>query len=255
MPICLPRSGGKSTPVFSKTRCHGSRQIHLPIRSRGAGPLKLIKTRQSSQCDDGSGAPTADCVEIEIEVSVPMSAHSVPVVFSRAEGDPDPSTPKASRDSRYLKWVSQRCSSHFLNACSDDLGACLPGKYVVDEAKIMFIDHVIVEAQNYEAMSNDILKLDPNPLLRRQIADNIDWARRTLRKNDRIVWFLRWAKLWLLSSGAASRSTRTAQAGATQVGAPGPRSAAALAGSPAAMQQHNRRFGTAYGPMSCRRRP
>ncbi len=111
----------------------------------------------------------------------------------------------------------------------------------------MIIDHVIVEAQNYEAMFTDLLKLDANPQLRRQIIDNIDWARRTLRKNDRIVWFLRWAKLWLSSAGAASGTTSTALPGGVQGGAPGPRSAVTPIGGPGAMQQFNRRFGTAYG--------
>ena len=102
---------------------------------------------------------------------------------------------------------------------------------------MMLIDHVIVEAQNYQEMFNDIFKLNPNPQLRRQIADNIDWARRTLRKNDRIVWFLRWVKLWASSAGAAAGITSTALTSAPQDGAP----------VPGAMQQYNRRFGTAYG--------
>jgi hypothetical protein len=94
----------------------------------------------------------------------------------------------------------------------------------------MFIDHVIVEAQNYEGMFTDILKTSPNPQLRRQIVDNIDWARRTLRKNDRIVWYLRWAKLWLSSAGAASGTTNTSSPGVSQVGAPGPRDAVTPSG-------------------------
>ena len=34
-----------------------------------------------------------------------------------------------------------------------------------------------------------------------QIVQDINWARKTLGKNDRIVWFLRWAKLWYQLSG------------------------------------------------------
>ena len=68
----------------------------------------------------------------------------------------------------------------------------------------MFIEHIIQEAQNYEGMFTDILKLNADPRLRQQITQDIDWARKTLRKNDRIVWFLRWMKLWLSSTGAAS---------------------------------------------------
>jgi len=110
----------------------------------------------------------------------------------------------------------------------------------------MFIEHVIVEAQNYEGMFADILKTSPNPQLRRQIVDNIDWARRTLRKNDRIVWFLRWVKLWLSSAGAAS-GTNTSPPGTLQVGAPGSRSAVTPSGGPIPIQQYNRRFATAHG--------
>ena len=87
----------------------------------------------------------------------------------------------------------------------------------------MIIDQILQEAQNYEGMFNDILKLNADPRLRHQITQDIDWARKILRKNDRIVWFLRWMKLWLSSTGATS-------------------------GIAAALQQQNQRFGTTYAP-------
>ena len=102
----------------------------------------------------------------------------------------------------------------------------------------MLIDHLIVEAQNYEQMFNDILKRNPNPQLRRQIAVSIGWARRTLRKNDRIVWFLRWMKLSLSPTTASPGVVGTTNSGVWQPpGAPGPG---------AMPQQYNRRFATAY---------
>ena len=59
----------------------------------------------------------------------------------------------------------------------------------------MFIEHVIQEAQDYEGMFKDILASNRDPRLREQINQDISWARKTLRKNDRIVWFLRWSNL------------------------------------------------------------
>src|SRR5260370_38781073 len=91
----------------------------------------------------------------------------------------------------------------------------------------MFIDHVIQEAQNYEQMFNDIFKLNPDPRMRQQISQDIDWARKRLRKNDRIVWFLRWLKVWLSSTGSGSGITGTS--------------------APNAFQHMNRRLGTAHG--------
>lgn len=109
----------------------------------------------------------------------------------------------------------------------------------------MIIDHVIIEAQNYEAMFNDLLTI--NPQLRQQIAEQIDWARRVLRKNDRIVWFLRWVKFWLVSASTASGSTTSGPAGASTAAAPSLDSTATPAGGVGAMQPYNRRFGAAYG--------
>jgi hypothetical protein len=60
---------------------------------------------------------------------------------------------------------------------------------------MMIVDHVIQEAQNYEVMFNDILKVGSDPRLRWEITRDVNWARKTLRKNDRIIWFLRWLKI------------------------------------------------------------
>jgi hypothetical protein len=101
----------------------------------------------------------------------------------------------------------------------------------------MNIDHIIQEAQNYEGMFADLLKLNPDPRLRQQIKVDIDWARKTLRKNDRIVWFLRWVKLSLSPTGAGS--------GVASPSSPNSMQHDALRRE--AMQQQNRRFGTEYG--------
>ncbi len=65
----------------------------------------------------------------------------------------------------------------------------------------MFIEQVVQEAQDYDGMFKDILAANRDPRLREQINQDINWARKTLRKNDRIVWFLRWSKIWYQSSG------------------------------------------------------
>jgi len=41
------------------------------------------------ECDDSSSPPITDCVEIEIEVSIPIAGHRLLVVFPWAEGDPN----------------------------------------------------------------------------------------------------------------------------------------------------------------------
>ena len=92
----------------------------------------------------------------------------------------------------------------------------------------MIIDQIIQEAQNYEGMFNDILKLDADPRLQQQIVQDINWARKILRKNDRIIWFLRWSKTWYQLSGGIWS---------------GGRADASLSG---ALQQYNRRFQTGY---------
>ena len=76
------------------------------------------------------------------------------------------------------------------------------------------IQQMISEAQNYEGMFASLLKKieampdDPRPnytgarektkkIVEVTSRDYIIWARKTLKKNDRIVWFLRWARYWL----------------------------------------------------------
>jgi hypothetical protein len=80
----------------------------------------------------------------------------------------------------------------------------------------MIIGQIIQEAQNYEMMFNDIFTQD------------INWARKTLRKNDRIIWFLRWSKIWYQLSG-----------GIWAGGKPDTSLSSAL-------QQYNSRFRTTY---------
>jgi hypothetical protein len=92
----------------------------------------------------------------------------------------------------------------------------------------MIIDQTMQEAQNYEGMFNDIFKLDADPRLRQQITQDINWARKILRKNDRIIWFLRWSKIWYQLSGGIWS---------------GGRADPSLSG---ALQQYNSRFRTAY---------
>jgi hypothetical protein len=101
----------------------------------------------------------------------------------------------------------------------------------------MLLDQIIQEAQNYEQMFNDILKLNADPRLRQQISQHVDWARKILRKNDRIIWFLRWSKLWYQLSG-----------GIWTGGAADP----SLSG---ALQQFNLRFQTTYLPGDLRSPP
>src|SRR5580693_4236726 len=92
----------------------------------------------------------------------------------------------------------------------------------------MISDDIIQEAQNYEIMFNDIFKIDTDPRLRQEITRDINWSRKTLRKNDRIIWFLRWSKIWYQLSGGIWA---------------GGRADSSLSG---ALQQYNRRFQTAF---------
>ena len=92
----------------------------------------------------------------------------------------------------------------------------------------MISDDIIREAQNYEAMFSDILKADTDRRLRQEITRDINWARKTLRKNDRIIWFLRWSKIWYQLSGGIWA---------------GGRADSSLSG---ALQQYNQRFQTGY---------
>ena len=92
----------------------------------------------------------------------------------------------------------------------------------------MISDDIIHEAQNYEVMFNDILKADTDRRLKQEITRDINWARKTLRKNDRIIWFLRWSKIWYQLSGGIWAGGR------------------ADTSLSAALQQYNQRFQTRY---------
>lgn len=92
----------------------------------------------------------------------------------------------------------------------------------------MIADQIIQEAQDYEGMFNDIFKVNDDPRLRQEIVRDINWARKTLRKNDRITWFLRWSKVWYQLSGGIWS---------------GGRADTSLSG---ALQQYNRRFQAQY---------
>src|SRR4051812_4715113 len=92
----------------------------------------------------------------------------------------------------------------------------------------MVIDQIVQEAQDYTGMFNDILSANSDAMLREQVNQDINWARKTLRKNDRIVWFLRWSKIWYQSSG-----------GIWAGGVADPKLSAVL-------QQFNQRFRTNY---------
>lgn len=78
------------------------------------------------------------------------------------------------------------------------------------EYYISLLESMLTEAQNYENMFADLLKqaetppeysvvITPPDVLKKQINSEIDWARKTLKKNDRIVWYLRWARFWLFA--------------------------------------------------------
>lgn len=49
-------------------------------------------------------------------------------------------------------------------------------------------------AANYEDMFKQLLAFEPK--LKPDVKREIDWAKSTLRKSDRIVWYLRWVRLW-----------------------------------------------------------
>src|ERR1044071_2955039 len=54
---------------------------------------------------------------------------------------------------------------------------------------------LLTESQNYLAMFNDLI--GNNDTAKQAIEKYIKWARSTLKKNDRIVWFLRWVRIEL----------------------------------------------------------
>jgi hypothetical protein len=62
----------------------------------------------------------------------------------------------------------------------------------------------LLEAQDYLGMFNDFIKSNPNS--RTTIDRYVKWARTTLKKNDRIVWFLRFARIELAGQLRAANS-------------------------------------------------
>ena len=77
------------------------------------------------------------------------------------------------------------------------------------------LQNMILEAQNYEGMFttflDDVLEKDGGNVRRekqyqKRVKEEIDWARRTLKKNDRIVWFLRFLRYELYVEAFRSNS-------------------------------------------------
>lgn len=60
---------------------------------------------------------------------------------------------------------------------------------------LLAVESPLTEAQNYISMFNDFIGTDESS--KATIQKYIDWARSNLRKNDRIVWFLRWVRVEL----------------------------------------------------------
>lgn len=54
---------------------------------------------------------------------------------------------------------------------------------------------ILTESQNYIAMFNDFVGTDATA--KQAVEKYVTWARKTLKKNDRIVWFLRWVRIEL----------------------------------------------------------
>lgn len=79
---------------------------------------------------------------------------------------------------------------------------------------------VLAEAANYHAMFGDFIGADATA--KALVDQYVTWARQTLKKNDRIVWFLRWVRVELAGRGKH-------------------------ADSDAELAKLNRRLGTAYG--------
>ena len=95
------------------------------------------------------------------------------------------------------------------NMKSIRLHKLLVEKYILQQK---ILEHkTLLEAQDYEGMFKGILDQvqsdgewanhpDNVELKRRTeslIKTYIEWAKTTLKKNDRIVWFLRWVRYWL----------------------------------------------------------
>ena len=56
-------------------------------------------------------------------------------------------------------------------------------------------EFLLTAAPNYEGMFKTLLALDPRA--KGQIESYIGWAKGFLKKQDRIVWFLRWVRAYL----------------------------------------------------------
>ena len=56
-------------------------------------------------------------------------------------------------------------------------------------------EFLLTAAPDYRAMFNALLELDPQEKV--TVDGTIGWAKQTLRKQDRIVWFLRWSRAYL----------------------------------------------------------
>jgi hypothetical protein len=63
----------------------------------------------------------------------------------------------------------------------------------------VFKEYYLVESTNYLAMFNDFINADPaaRDESKKTIDKYITWAKQTLKKNDRIVWFLRFVRIEL----------------------------------------------------------
>ena len=60
---------------------------------------------------------------------------------------------------------------------------------------LLAVESPLTEGTNYLSMFNDLIANDDNA--KAAIEKYITWARSNLKKNDRIVWFLRWARVEL----------------------------------------------------------
>ena len=78
------------------------------------------------------------------------------------------------------------------------------------------------EAASYDEMFAQLLATPAGKGLRGNVKDEIDWARRTLRKQDRVTWWLRWYRLWLESRtrGLGGLLKRDLAAYSAKAGAP-----------------------------------
>jgi hypothetical protein len=68
-------------------------------------------------------------------------------------------------------------------------------KYSMLKHYLLAIESPLTEGMNYLSMFNDLIANDDSA--KAAIEKYITWARSNLKKNDRIVWFLRWARVEL----------------------------------------------------------